>query len=354
MDVTTRMGDGSRVIMSRNNIKEDVEAGMNDAAERGKIPVLTGSEVDELMDILCDPNRVVAISPGEEVVMTDDAGPMRIIADQGTCSGVGIPVDRVQAIQVHEKAFGMDWCNLGHVDYSFRPVKFIISQELHSMETVQLLCVIPVFYGAMPNLGTYFKVHGPFENPGDLYKEFKIKEAQESQEKAAMQAKEDMVWEFEKFYQIGADGINIDTTGAAGDPDFLASLEATREIKKITKNFDVEMGMASEYILGMHGELKFDGKRLAGMYPHEQVKVAEAAGVDIYGPVVNTNPTKSLAWNLARALTFIKECSRVAKIPIHPNAGMGVCGTPMAEVPPIDAVTRMNKALVRIGRVDGL
>ena len=38
------------------------------------------------------------------------------------------------------------------------------------------------------------------------------------------------------------------------------------------------MGMSSEFVLGMHGEIQFDGKPLAGMYPHEQVKVVEAAG----------------------------------------------------------------------------
>jgi DNA-binding transcriptional MerR regulator len=37
--------------------------------------------------------------------------------------------------------------------------------------------------------------------------------------------------------------------------------------------------MAGEFILGMHGGLQFEGKTLAGLYPHEQVKLAEAAGV---------------------------------------------------------------------------
>ena len=59
-------------------------------------------------------------------------------------------------------------------------------------------------------------------------------------------------------------------------------------------------------------------------------------------------------WNLARAVTFVKECVAVANIPVHPNVGMGVCGVPMFEVPPIDAVTRTSKALVLIGKADGL
>jgi len=84
------------------------------------------------------------------------------------------------------------------------------------------------------------------------------------------------------------------------------------------------------------------------------VKVAEAAGVDIYGVAVSTATTESVAWNLARAVTFVKAASEASSIPVHANVGMGVCGVPMMEQPPIDAVTRVSKALVQIGKADGL
>jgi dimethylamine--corrinoid protein Co-methyltransferase len=90
------------------------------------------------------------------------------------------------------------------------------------------------------------------------------------------------------------------------------------------------------------------------MYPHQQVKVVEKAGATIFGPVVNTNTSKSFPWNLARAVTFVKACTEAASIPIHVNVGMGVGGIPVFETPPIDAVTRASKAMVEIGRVDGL
>ena len=112
--------------------------------------------------------------------------------------------------------------------------------------------------------------------------------------------------------------------------------------------------MASEFVLGMHGQINFNGKRLAGMYPHEQLKVAEEAGVDIFGPVVNVNRSKSFPWNISRAVTFIKYTSSVSKIPIHPNVGVAVCGVPMCSVPPIDCASRVSKALVQIGKADGL
>jgi dimethylamine--corrinoid protein Co-methyltransferase len=112
--------------------------------------------------------------------------------------------------------------------------------------------------------------------------------------------------------------------------------------------------MSSEFVLGMHGGLTYKDTRLAGLYPHHQVKVAEQAGVTIFGPVVNTNTGKSTAWNIARAVTYVKACSEAAAIPIHANVGMGVGGVPMCDTPPIDAVSRASVAMVEIARVDGL
>jgi len=114
------------------------------------------------------------------------------------------------------------------------------------------------------------------------------------------------------------------------------------------------MGMAGEFILGMHGKLEFEGMRLAGLYPHKQVELAEKAGVSIFGPVINTNSNKSFPWNLARAVTFVKACVEAANIPVHANVGMGVGATPMSPVPPVDAVSRAAKSLIEIGKADGL
>ena len=88
----------------------------------------------------------------------------------------------------------------------------------------------------------------------------------------------------------------------------------------------IEIGMAAEFVLGMHGQLEFDGERLAGMWPKDQVRMAQQAGASIYGPAVNINTGKSTAWNIARAITFIKPAMEVAEIPVHVNVGMGVGG----------------------------
>lgn len=148
--------------------------------------------------------------------------------------------------------------------------------------------------------------------------------------------------------------MNIDTCGASGDADVLAGLKAIEEIKRRFPDFGIQMGMAGEFILGMHGKLEYDGVRLAGLYPHKQVKLAEKAGANIFGAVVNTNSNMSFPWNLSRTVTFVKACTEAATIPVHVNVGMGVGSVPMNEVPPVDAVSRADKALIEIGKADGL
>ena len=130
--------------------------------------------------------------------------------------------------------------------------------------------------------------------------------------------------------------------------------EKPLNMEEIAPKMAIELGMSSEFVLGLHGEIIFDGVRLAGMYPHDQVRIAETVGTDIFGPAINVKATKSIPWNLARAVTFVKETVKVASIPVHPNVGMGVCGLPMYESPPIDCTTRAAKALVEIGKADGL
>ena len=75
---------------------------------------------------------------------------------------------------------------------------------------------------------------------------------------------------------------------------------------------------------------------------------------NVFGAVCNTNTSKSLAWNMARAVTFVKECVKQANIPVHCDLGMGVGGIPMFETPPIDAVSRASKAMVEIAHCDGV
>lgn len=348
-----RMGDGQQIYMTKEQILEEMFEGIADAADLGTIPELSADEADELADIIMAPTRTVGVTPGKEVVMTHDGGTINIDADQGS-SGVGIPTSRLAGCLIEERAFGADTMELGHIDYSFKPVKPIIAHECQAMDVVQQNAIVPMFYGAMPNLGLYYTPDGPYENPGDLMKAFKIKEAQESMESAADHLIRDAVYVMQHMMESGADGVNFDTTGAAGDGDVYATIKAIEILRNEFPNMYIESGMAGELVLGLHGELEYDGTVLAGLWPHEQAPLLAKAGSNVFGPVCNTNTSKSFAWNVGRSVTFTKAAVKASPIPCHANMGMGVGGVPMTEVPAIDALTRANKAMVEIAGVDGI
>ena len=345
--IRTRFGDGSPVELSADEVRRDLEEGTREAAERGNIPGLCKEELQHLFDVFKSPYNFVSVEPGNEVVLSYDAGTLKI-------RRVGVNVDRIQALQIYEKLFGADTMELCHVDYSFKPIKPIVTMEQPILEQALLPTHIPLFYGAMPNLGLYSQPDGPFPNPSELLPQGKIDEARASNEAAVEDAVKDILYASSAMYESGADGINLDTVGAAGDADFQASLIATEKLKEEYPDICIELGMAGEFILGMHAELEYDGVRLAGLYPHDQVKLAEKAGVTIFGPAINTNASKSNPWNLARAITFIKACCEVATIPIHVNMGMGVGAVTVNDHPPVDTVSRASKAMVEICRLDGL
>ena len=348
-----RMGDGKRIFMTREEILADLKEGMADAADLGSIPDLSDDELEKLVEILIMPSRMVGVEPGMEVPVTHDIGTIRIDGDQGN-SGVGIPSSRLVGSMMHERAFGADTMELGHIDYSFKPVKPVIAQEMQTMEVCQQNMIVPLFYGAMPNMGLYYTPDGPFENPGDLMKAFKIREAQESMEHAADHLTRDMIWIMQRLMSAGADGVNFDTTGAAGDGDMFATLHAVEALRKEFPEMYIEVGMAGELMLGLHGEMEYDGTVLAGLWPHEQAPLVAKAGANVFGPVVNTNTSKSSAWNLGRAVTFVRSAVEASPIPCHVNMGMGVGGIPMFETPTIDAVSRASKAMVEVAGVDGI
>ena len=349
----TRRGDGQRIYMTKEEILADMFEGIANAADYGSIPELTEDEADELADIIMAPTRTVGVTPGKEVVMTHDGGTINIDADQGS-SGAGIPTSRLAGTLIEERAFGADTMELGHIDYSFKPVKPIIAHECQAMDVVLQNTIVPMFYGAMPNLGLYYTPDGPYENPGDLMKAFKIEESHKSMESAAEHLVRDAVYIMQNMMATGADGVNFDTTGAAGDGDVYATIKAIEQLRAQYPEMYIEAGMAGELVLGLHGELAYDGTTLAGLWPHEQAPLLAKAGANVFGPVCNTNTSKSFAWNVGRSVTFIKAAVKASTIPCHVNMGMGVGGVPMTEVPAMDALSRANKAMVEIAGVDGI
>jgi len=322
-----RMGDGQTVELTGDELRKEMVAGSEDAAERAGVRPLNDEEYDHLYDILTRPGRVVGVERGNEVVLTDD-GCVNALYGPQSSSGVGVPVSRELGVRVYERAFCFDTMELGQVDYSFKPVKPIVPMEQQTMESLLHATIIPLFYGAMPNMALYARPDGPFPNPADLLPQGKIAEAQEAQLEAAQALTRDLVYVSKRLHDVGADGIDFDTTASAGDVELLATLEAVEELAATT-DLAIQVGMAAEFVLGMHGRVEYKGRRLAGLYPHDQVKVVEEAGAHVFGPVVNTNTRHTGAWNIARAVTFVRACTEVAEIPVHPNVGMGVGGVLM-------------------------
>ena len=351
--IFTRMGDGELVHMTSAQIKEDILAATEEAARRADIPRLSADEIEQLLDIMAEPSRAVSVMPGQEVIVTDDGCSMSFYSGQAS-GGVGISLSRMQAILTYERACAADTTSMGHSDYSFKPVKSVVSTEMNDYYAISMVSTAPFFYGAQPNMGLYFQPDGPCPNPSELLARGDIAGALAAQEDAAQRLTKDLVFVVRKLAGVGCEGINLDTAGSAGDADFLAALEAVSVIKKELPDLPVVLGASGEFVIGMHGGVQFNHQRLAGMYPHQQVKAAEAAGADIFGLAIGTNTRKSVAWNLSRSITFLKQTVAEARIPVHANVGMGVCGIPMMEQPPIDSVTRVAKSLVQIGKADGL
>lgn len=345
--IETRLGDGSMVEMSEKELMEDLTAGSEDAAARAEVPPLNKEDYEYLMDLFKQPDRFVGVRPGREVIMSYDAGTLKIKRH-------ALFEDRVNALGIYERFFGADTMELCHVDYSYKPLKPIASYEQGTLEQALLVTHAPLFYGAMPNLGLYTQPDGPFPNPMELLPAGKIDEARASYDLMVADAVKDIVFIADCMYESGADGLNMDTVGASGDADVLASFIACEEIRKRYPDFPVMIGMAGEFVLGMHGQMEYKGERLAGLYPHKQVKLAEQAGATIFGPVVNTVTNESVPWNLARAITFIRPCSEIAKIPIFANMGMGVGAIPVTDYPPVEIVSRASKAMVELCNLDGL
>ena len=340
--IPTRMGDGSLTWMTAGEIRADLEEGTRVAAERAKVPPLDEGELSHLLEIFASASRFTGVDIGDEVVLTyDGVGSQHI----GT---------RIHDLLLYEQHLGADSVELYHPDYSFKAVKTVVPYEQGVLRQAQANTTVPLNYGAMPDLGRYTQPDGPVPNWSTLMPLGKIEAARAAQEEAVEHAVADMVYVCDGMLEAGADGVDFDTAGAAGDADFLAALRAIEAVRGRHPDAGIQIGMASEFVLGMHGTLEYDGVRLAGLWPREQMKLAAKAGATIFGPAVNVNTGKSGAWNVARAITIVKPCVQEAEIPVHMNVGMGVGGTPMAPWPPADAVSRSSRALVDILRLDGL
>ena len=110
------------------------------------------------------------------------------------------------------------------MDYSFKAVKTVLPFERQTLKNAQQALTVPVQYGAMPDLGRYSRPDGPIANWSELLPLGRIAEARAAQEEAAQMAAHDIAFVAEGVWEAGADAIDLDTSGAAGDADLLAAL----------------------------------------------------------------------------------------------------------------------------------
>ena len=340
--IPTRLGDGSLVELTRAEIEADLHAGSEAAAKRAKVEPLGQDELDHLLDIFTSPAKFSSVDYGDEVVLSFDGS--------GNAD-IGAPILEQVVYQNHH---GADMIELWHHDYSYKAVRTVLSFQTQLLKDAQQQTVIPLNYGAMPDLGRYSQPDGPAPNWSELMPLGRIDEARAAQLEAVEHLEKDMWCVVEAMVAAGADGIDFDTAGASGDADLLATLRTARRVRDTWPDIGVEIGQAAELVLGMHGQLEYDGVRLAGQWPLGQLRACTAAGATIFGPAVNVNTTKSLPWNTARTCALIKPVTAEATIPVHVNAGMGVGGVAMTPYPPADATSRASRALVDICRIDGL
>ncbi len=344
----TRMGDGTTCYMTGEEIREDIDRGVAFAAKKAKIPELTQSEKDRIFEIITQPGNIVSVPASKQVVSTTDCGAAPF------CREGAIPVKRSIEALIHERAFCSDSYDLGFTEYTYKAIKPIVRYEAQEMRNAQQQNVMPILYGAMPNMGFYTQPDGPFENWSELLPAGEIDRARAAQEGAVENCIKDILAVTEAMWEAGADGMNLDTCGASGDADFSAALRAVEEIKAKFPTFGIMFGAAGEFVLGMHGKLTYKGKRLAGLYPHAQVELVQEAGASIFGPAINTDCAESFAWNIAKVTTMIKKTVEEATIPIHVNCGMGVGGVSMVESLPVDVVSRADMCMIEIANIDGL
>jgi len=338
--------------MTKEQIKSDIEDGMKEAAQKAHVPELSGDEVDQITQIIIEPTLTVGLEPEKQIVLTTDGSYEKYSTSSTGYSGV--PMSKEQAVWTAERVLGFDTMDLGTTDYSIKPVKAIALHDALELENCQLLSIVPILYGAEPNLGIYYQsLKGKWPSPVDLLKQGKVDEAKKTQESAAEDLTTDIGYVARTMYEAGADGLNLDTTAAAGDAEFYATLRGVENVTKET-SMSVEVGMAGEMVQGMHLELTYKGTRLAGLWPHEQGKLVAKAGASIFGPCVTTRVGRSFPWNVGYSVVLVKKCSTEVPIPIHVNMGMGVGGIPMVETIPVECASRAAKAMIEIADVDGI
>jgi dimethylamine---corrinoid protein Co-methyltransferase len=159
--IFVRSGDGWVTALTEAELQKELEDGTHRAAAQGDIDPLTADDLGHLLDICKSGQKIGGVERGQEVILSYDGPTFEI-------RRLGIIANRTTSLQIYERCFGADTVEFSHIDYSFKQVKPIVHEDLPIFEQAQQITVVPLFYGAMPNLGLYTQPDGPVPNPGDL------------------------------------------------------------------------------------------------------------------------------------------------------------------------------------------
>jgi len=280
--IPTRMGDGYMVELTRSELRADLEDATREAARKAKVPPLGPDELSHLLDIYASRAAFTAVDIGDQVVLSCDGGGSKMTGTD------------LQDLLESEQRLGQDILELWHIEYSYKAIKTILPFQQQVMQNCQLMMTAPVQYGAQPNLAFYSKPDGPADNWFELLPRGDIAGARAAIDVAMDHATKDFIYVGEGMLDAGADGMDFDTTGGAGDADFFSTLRAVKHLRAKYPHAGIEVGMAGEFVIGVHGELEWDGRRLAGLWPKEQLEVCQDAGATIFGPAVNIRTAQIL------------------------------------------------------------
>jgi len=118
--VTTRMGDGTAVEMTRDELRADIEDGARQGARKAKAPSLTTGELDHLLEIFASQERMTGVPVGDEVVLSCDGNN-------------ALRPARIDCLTEAE-LMGGDLCELQQQDWSYKAVKTILASEQRLMQ----------------------------------------------------------------------------------------------------------------------------------------------------------------------------------------------------------------------------
>ena len=276
--IKTRLGDGSLIELSPADLRVDLESGTAAAATRAKVAPLTEDELAHLFDIFASNSRFTGVDIGDEVVLSIDGSGN---ADSGSV------VDGLLQWQNH---LGADIVELWNHDYSFKAVKTVLSFETQAMRrrAAEPGRARPVRGDARPRAlldarRTRART-GPSCSPRAGSTRLVRRRSSPSSTPSA-------TW--------------CSSPRACGRPGPTPSISTRQELRATPTSsrrcgpskvlppeypdIGIEVGMATEFVLGMHGELAYAGRRLAGMWAADQLAMATQAGATVFGPAVTVD-----------------------------------------------------------------